>query len=128
VASIESREEVSWDGELNMASSVRMGRDSVFESDDQVNDLVIDYSEASEPIYSSGKTGGVWRVLGLGFEKVVSASYDCRVKIHSMEKTENSWRLSRKEIELSQHKGEVLSLAQRGSKLFSGSSDGVLCV
>lgn len=111
-----------------MANAINLGRDSQLEYCDQFNDLVIDYSDANQPVYSSGKSGGVWRVLGLDFGRVASASYDHLARIHSMEKIENSWRLSPKEINLNQHKKEVLSLVQIGNKLLSGSSDGLLCL
>jgi WD40 repeat protein len=77
------------------------------------------------PCYSQGKSGGIWRVLSLGGNDFVSASYDHKVKIWSHENGEDGIKLHRTHTA---HTREALSVARLNPEtLISGSSDGGIC-
>lgn len=88
----------------------------------------LNYQHSNGPVHSQNPSGGIWRVLGLNDEQVASASYDHRARIHHFDQQGDGWDFSSELITLNQHKKEVLSLARLGNRLFSGSSDGRVCI
>jgi len=83
----------------------------------------LDYTQDANLIYSRGKNGGVWRVMALNIEEIVSASYDHLAKIWSTKKGLEETELSNVQV-LSGHEREVLSLAQLSERVvLTGSAD-----
>jgi WD40 repeat protein len=86
-----------------------------------------DYSRKGSITYSDGPSGGIWRVMGLGPNKVVSASYDKTAKLLSLRESLDGIDFSDISI-LEGHRREVLSLAKLTNEIFvTGSADGSLC-
>ncbi|NGX32138.1 MAG: hypothetical protein K1060chlam4_00179 [Candidatus Anoxychlamydiales bacterium] len=86
-----------------------------------------DYSQDVSPLYSTEKNGGIWRVMALNPEKIVSASYDHLAKIWTPKEGAEGTELTNIKV-LKGHEREVLSLARLSEKLFlTGSSDSKIC-
>ncbi|NGX49023.1 MAG: hypothetical protein K940chlam5_00619 [Candidatus Anoxychlamydiales bacterium] len=86
-----------------------------------------DYSQDVSPIYSTEKNGGIWRVMALNPEKIVSASYDHLAKIWTPKEVAEGMELTNIKV-LNGHKREVLSIARLSEKVFlTGSSDSTIC-
>ncbi|MCB1073399.1 MAG: hypothetical protein KDK96_09925 [Chlamydiia bacterium] len=87
-----------------------------------------DYSREGSIAYSDGPSGGVWRVMGLGPNKIVSASYDHLGKLLTTKQTAEGADFENIKL-LAGHKREVLSLAKLTDQVFlTGSSDGSICI
>ncbi|MGE0630879.1 MAG: WD40 repeat domain-containing protein, partial [Pseudobdellovibrionaceae bacterium] len=87
-----------------------------------------DYSREGSIAYSDGPSGGVWRVMGLGPNKIVSASYDHLGKLLTTKQTAKGADFENIKL-LAGHKREVLSLAKLTDQVFlTGSSDGSICI
>jgi WD40 repeat protein len=79
-----------------------------------------------EPIYSEGPNGGIWRVVALDAQKIVSASYDHQAKLWSLGKTEGNLAFVNVQV-LRGHTKEVLSVTKITDALFAtGSADGTM--
>ncbi len=115
-----------------MSSSLVSSLDNSFErlninSDPENYELTtIDYSRDISPIYSTTNNGGIWRVMALDPQTIVSASYDHLAKIWTPKENEKGTYLANIKV-LKGHKREVLSLAKLSEDVFlTGSSDSTI--
>lgn len=111
---------------LNTQSNIEESNDNTEESA-SVYSSKNDYTQESVPVYSSSNNGGIWRVMAMNVNTVVSASYDHLAKIWTARRGSSEWELTESKV-LSKHSREVLSLARFNESIFlTGSSDGRLC-
>ncbi len=82
---------------------------------------------APSPEYSSGRSGGVWRVLAPRDGMVVGAAYDGSAKVATLSDSE-PLNLRDMRVLPGPHSGSVLSIAKLGPHMFAtGSSNGTMC-
>lgn len=89
--------------------------------------LKYDASYEEVPLYSSQTSGGIWRVMAVNANTIISASYDRFAKMWSLENDSGCLKFASVQV-MEGHRKEVLSIARIHDDLFAtGSSDGKMC-
>lgn len=108
----------------NTLNHLDFKRENKINEIEEINTNCFGYEKEIAPIYSEQKGGGFWRVLPLDHQKAISASYDHKARLCSLEETTQGLHFKNIQI-LGGHKKEVLSLTKVTDKLFAtGSADG----